>query len=250
MEKMFFKNKRNETICGVIDEPNPQKDEIIILVHGYSSNKESGAKIIAGKLSKNQFNSLRIDLDDCGESEPKFEFATITKYIETVESAIKFCKNKGYKNISLIGTSTGGLIVMATALKHPELKRLILRAPSSSNNEGVLKMEGKEGLNKWKQQGYIYHLKSNGTKKKISYDFVEDGQKYSMYEKVKSIKIPTLIIQGTADKSINPESTKKLAKNFPNAKLELIFGADHSLGVNNDFSKSLKILIDWLKKSN
>ncbi|UZE93972.1 MAG: alpha/beta fold hydrolase [Candidatus Pacearchaeota archaeon] len=247
MKKIFFKNKFNEKICGVIDEPSPEK-KIIILIHGFSSNKDKGTKIIAEELGKNKINTLRIDLDNLGESEPKFEFATITKYIGVVESAIKFCKDKGYKKISLLGTSTGGLVAMATTLKHPELKFLILRSPTSSNDEDVLLMKGKKGLKKWKEQGYTYHIKSDGTKHKIRYEFVEDGHQYTMYDKVKNIKIPTLIIQGTDDECVNPENTKKLTKNFPDAKLELIKGADHSLGINENYEKSLKILINWLKK--
>ena len=247
MEKVFFNNYNNEKICGILEELDSEKQEIIILVHGFSSSKEGGAKIVAEELGKNNINSLRIDLDDWGESEPKFENATITRYIETVKSAIDFCRRLGYKEVNLLGTSTGGLVVTATVLKYPEIKRLILRSPSSSNDKDVLSMWGAENLKKAKENGYIYHIKSNGLKRKIKYDFIKDGHKYTMYDKVKDIKIPTLIIQGTKDEAIPYKDTEKLAENFPLVTFELIKGADHSLGIDGDYTKSLEILIKWLR---
>lgn len=73
MRKIFFKNSKKQKICGILDEPNSESDEIVIIIHGFSSTKDSGAKYVAEELSKRNINSIRIDLDNRGESEPRFE---------------------------------------------------------------------------------------------------------------------------------------------------------------------------------
>jgi len=69
-----------------------------------------------------------------------------------------------------------------------------------------------------------------------------------MYKKAKDIKVPTLIIHGSADTNVPLKFAVKLAKNFPKAKLVIIKGADHGLGVNGNYQESQQKIIEWLKK--
>ncbi len=109
-EKIFFENSHGLKICGILEEPNNKRDKIVIVVHGYSSNKNrSSAREIAEELIKRNVNSFRIDLYGCGESEGEFENQTITSSVDDISSAIKLMKKRGYKKIDLFGSSAGGL---------------------------------------------------------------------------------------------------------------------------------------------
>ncbi len=248
MKKIFFKNARNQKICGILYEPDTESDEIIIIIHGFSSTKDSGAKYIAEKLAKRKINSIRIDLDDRGKSEPRFGETTISSYVKTVNSTISYVKRLGYKDISLLGTSLGGLIAMATALKYRDIKKLILRAPVADYYELLLKRFNKNILTKFKKQGFYYYIRPDGEKLRVLYNFIEDSKKYSMYKKVKNIKCPVLILHGTKDQIVNYRTSQKLVKGFEDAQLILIKNADHGLSINGDLSQGLKIIADCVEK--
>ncbi len=245
-KKVFFTNNKNQKLCGILNEPT-KKGEIVIIVHGFGSHKNTGARDSASHLAKLNINSFRIDLNGCGESEGNFEECTITDYVEDVEAAIKYVKQKGYEKISLIGTSCGGIICMAVALKHPEIQRMFLRAPVSDYPSQREEFYGKEMITEWKEKGYMYKTKSDGTKLKVNYTFYEDSKKYVMYDKVKEIKCPVMIIHGDIDKTVNINDSKKVVQNFPNAELKIIQGAGHKLSVDGDFTQASKFLTDFFK---
>lgn len=242
--KIHFKNRRNEKIVGILRIPDKKSSEITILVHGFLSSKDAGSKHVAEYLEKNHVNSLAIDLDDFGESEPKFEDMTTTKYADTIISAVHYCEHKDFKYINIIGTSSGGLSSMAAVLKYPKINSLILRSTSAFDAEWFKKyVGGAKGLIRWKDSGYIPYKD-----KRIKYDYYVDSLKYNMYKQAKDIKVPTLIIHGTKDFDIPLKSVLRLAKNFSKAKLLTIEGADHSLGVNGNYDKSQKIILEWMRK--
>lgn len=248
-EKIFFENSQGLKICGILEEPNNNKEEIVIIVHGYSSNKNGySAKQIAEELIKRNMNSFRIDLDGCGESEGEFENQTITSTVDDISSAIELMKKRGYKKIDLFGSSAGGSSVMATALKHPEINRIGLKAPVSDYPSQRLRKYGQKYLDEWKEKGYAFYESGNGRKLKVNYSFFEDSKKYVMYDKAKDIKCPVLIIHGTEDKTVLVEESRKIVKEFPNGKLIELEGADHRLAINEDRTLSNKLFGDWFEK--
>jgi len=245
--KISFQNKDKERIVGMLDIVDKKSPAISIIIHGFSSNKDGGSKYVANALSSSKINSLLIDLDNQGESEPVFEDMTITKYAETILYAVKYCKDKGFTKINIIGTSTGGLHAMVFAIKYLGINSLILRSASPSDAEWFKKyVGGNKGIENWKKRGYTKYLDKSGTKR-IKYAYYKDALRYDMYKKAKDIKIPTLMIHGTKDTVIPITAAYKLKKNFPKAKLVTIKGADHSLGVDGDYSLSQKEIIDWIK---
>jgi len=248
MEKVFFYNSKNQKLCGIIEEPNLDEEEIVIIVHGYSSSKEgNSAKGVATKLTKRNINSFRIDLDGCGESEGDFAEQTITSAVDDIISAINLVKERGYKKIDLFGSSGGGLAVMAVALKYPEINRIALKAPCSDYPSQRLEKYGQDYIGEWRKKGFTYKIKSDGRRLRVNYSFYEDSKNYVMYDKVKDIKCPVLIIHGDADKTVNLEQSKKAVNNFPDAKLIVLRGADHHLAIDGDCSLSNKIFADWFE---
>jgi uncharacterized protein len=199
------------------------------------------------ELEKRDINSFRIDLDGCGESEGDFANHNISSAADDVSCAIKLMKSKGYKEICLFGSSAGGITVMASALMHPEIKRIGLKAPVSDYPTQKIRKMGKEGVDKWKKDGFNFYLSSVMGKLKIKYSFFEDAKKHVMYEKVKGIKCPVLIIHGDKDFTVLLEQSQKVVKNFPNAELIVLKGADHGLGINGDRSVANKLFGDWFE---
>ncbi|MFA6072836.1 MAG: alpha/beta hydrolase [Candidatus Woesearchaeota archaeon] len=258
-EKVFFKGKFGN-ICAILHTANNtqnnqeknkeknNKEELIIVLHGLGSNKNRGPKQTCEILSEIGIDSLRIDFDNKGESD--LDFSTqlnIPNYVLQVEAAIQFAKRKKYKHISLIGTSFGGIIALATALKHSEIKRILLRAPVLDWQERLENKFGKKKLEEFKQKGSIIHpdLEQDFI---YNYDCYESAKGYSMFENASKIKQPLLILQGDADTDIYPATAKKVAPLFPNAILHIIKGGSHKLDVNGDFSEGHKLIKEFFKR--
>jgi pimeloyl-ACP methyl ester carboxylesterase len=244
-EKVFFDGELGK-VCGVLHKTGKSK-EVVIVVHGFSSSKNTGAKDISKILESNGLDALRIDLDNMGESELDFETgASVANYVKQIEASIKYCKSLGYEEISLIGTSYGGTSVFATALKHSEIKRIVMRAPVVDYKEHALRKYGEEKLKELKEQGFIPYEK-NGKHYKRNFASVKDSYQYSMFEHAQKVKCPVLIIKGDADTDVEADLSKKIIPYFKDAKIHIIKGAGHQLDVNGDFSESQKALIDFFK---
>ena len=247
-KKIYFFNSKGQKLCGILEEPNPSKKEVVIIVHGFSSSKNRPTPLLlAEELAKRGINSFRIDLDGCGESEGKFEEQTITSAVDDTNSAIDYVKKVGFTGISLFGSSAGGLTVMATALKHPEIKRIALKAPVSDYVAQRIVRMGEVGIEEWRKNGLAEYITGGGKKFILPYSLFEDFKKYIMYDKVKDIRCPTLIIHGDADVVVDIEQSKKVSKNFPNYKLMVLPGANHQLLIDGDMSLSVKLFGDWFE---
>jgi len=248
-QKLFFKNSRGQKLCGILEEPDPEKRLVVILVHGNSSNKDArGQKVMADLLTKTNINSFRIDLNGCGESEGSFSDQTLTSTVRDLEASYQLLKNMGYKKIALFGSSKGGPTCMTIALKHPDICKMALKAPVSDYIPLWKKKGGEQFLENWKKQGYVYKLKSDGTKLKMNYNVCQDAENYYMSTKVKDLKTPTLIVHGDADESVPLEFTKHLVNNFPAAELVIFEGADHKFSDDEQQKEAYELIVNWFKE--
>lgn len=241
-EEVFFDGEFGK-ISGVLHYIERGR-ETVIVIPGFSANKKFGAKIHSETLNEIGINALRIDLDDWGESDLDFKkYASIPNYVKQVEASINFIRKRGLKEISLLGTSFGGIIALATALTHPEIKRIFLRAPVLDFQKHQEKKFGKD-IERYRKLGTLPLTKDNKT---IYYNFncYESAKNYSMFERAKEIKQPIMIIQGDKDESIDYKVAEKVVNLFPSAKLKIIKGADHTLGINGNYEKGKQIMKDF-----
>ena len=227
-EKVFFTNSRGEKICGILEKPNENKDRIVIVVHGYSTHKNrTSSLLMTEELTEHGIHSLRIDLSGCGESEGDFTKQTITGSADDISAAIAYTKTLGYIDIALFGASAGGLAVMAAALLNPDVKRLGLKCPVSNFVDLYQKRLGTEGIEKWRTTGTYPYTTDNEQTHDIDYCVFDDYTKHIMYDQVKAIQCPVLIVHGDADETVPVEQSEKLATCFSDAKLVIVPGADH-----------------------
>jgi uncharacterized protein len=249
MEKIFFKNSLGQRLCGILERPAVKHEHVIILIHGYSTSKDwPSIMSLSRELIGRQIDSLRIDLDGCGESDGELGKQTITSTVDDTLQAIEEMKKRGYKRIDLFGASAGGLTAMSTALQTKDIGRLGLRAPVSDYPSQKRSKHGDEYMALWKRNGHATYVNSHGLKLVIDYGFREDAKKHVMYGKARNITCPTLIIHGTADKSVDINYSRRLMEDFPSAKLIELKGADHGLYIGGDNSRSNRMFADWFEK--
>jgi len=246
MEKVFFNNSKGNKLCGILSSKNISQP-IIILAHGFGSNKDRNAYLALEKrFNGNGITVFRFDFHGHGESGGKFEELTVSQAADDVLNAIRFIKNKGYHKIALVGCSFGGMASILAAAKSKDLMVLALKAPVSDYLGKITADLSHYPINEWKEKGFIYYTNTTGEKKKLNYSFFEDAENINGYQEAAKILIPTFIVHGDKDKNVPVEQSKKLVQIIKNSKLEIIAGADHFFSKPDDFDKAHRLIVKFV----
>jgi esterase/lipase len=250
MTKVYFKNKNNERLCGILVKKDKNKP-IVIICHGYNVDKNRLLyKYISKRLNENNISTLRFDFSGYGESKGRREDAVISKEISDLESAINYTYNNGLKNIVLLGHSLGGSICIIEAAKNKKIIAVI----SLASVTYIQKMKGgkfsEEVVTEVMKKGKLIYKK--GKKKYIlTKEFFEDLEKYDVLDLVKKIKVPILVLHGKNDEKINYKEAKKLYDNSKKLKkLMIIKGADHKFSSKESREQIVKSVIKFLSMLN
>ncbi len=247
-EKIFFKNSKGDRLCGILSLVDKERS-IVILCHGRTSSKNSHSILaLEKKLNANDISTFRFDFYGHGESDGKFEDATVSEAADDILKAIKLLKKQGHKKIGLRGSSFGGAASILAASQSDDLCFLVLIAPVSDYYGKISSERTKYPISKWKKKGFIDYINMKGKKFIVNYSFFEDICSIKSYEVVKKIKIPTLIIHGDKDKEVTLSQSKKSAKLIKKCKLKIIKGADHIFSKPEHFNKVIKIVSDFIIK--
>lgn len=241
-EKLFFKNSKGNKLCGILSNPTGDKTKpIVILVHGFSSGKDSSTNIaLVERLNKKSISTFRIDLFAHGESEGSFENLTQSEAVDDVIQAIEFLKSLGFTKIGLEGSSFGGLAAIMAASKSKDTYLLAIKCPVSSYFE-FKEYTNKDLIEDWKKNGYSYR-----ENKKLNFTFYEDIKNNIAYDIADKITVPALIVHGDADTEVPVEQSIKLAKLIPSCQLKIIPGAGHRFQEGNAKDEMLNAIVDFI----
>lgn len=232
--KLYFQNSKGNKLVGLLSNSTGDTTRpIIILVHGFSSNKNTKNFVkLAGVLDKQNISTFRFDIYGHGESEGLFENITVSEAVDDILNAIQFLKKQGYSKIGLLGSSFGGISSIMAASKSKDLFLLALKSPVSNYEEKELITKTPQELDAWKKDGYRYYVTGEGKKLKLNYTFCLDFKYNDGYKAAPLIQIPTLIVHGDVDEIVPVSQSIKTSKLIPNCKLILIKGANHRYEVN------------------
>lgn len=244
-EYIYFKNSKGDKLVGILTKTN-HKDWILIMAHGFSSNKNTKNFVkLSEMLQEKDISTLRFDFWGHGESEGKFENITISEAVDDILRAIKFVKGLGYRKIGLLGSSFGGISSIIASSKTNELSFLALKSPVSDYWEIERERYTKEELDNWKNKGFREY-EDDGRFMKLNYSFVEDFDNNNAYEAAKNIKISTLIVHGDLDDDVPYSQSQKLVSILPNAKFVTIKGADHRYTESNHAEQMLQVFCNFV----
>jgi len=253
--KTSFQNRHGQKIVVLIDEAPNQKG-LAFVMHGLGGFKEQPhVETFAKAFLENGYTAVRFDTaNTIGESEGKYEDATVTNYYEDLEDVIDWAKSqKWYQEpFCLAGHSLGGISVALYAERHPEKTKGV--APISAVISGKLSEETKMyrgTLEDWKKTGWqIRESKSKaGTILRLPWSHMEDRLKYDLLPGASKLTMPVLLVVGDQDDGTPPKHQKLFYDKLSCKKeLHIIKGAPHTFREPVHLREIKDIFSSWIKK--
>ncbi|TAJ10416.1 MAG: alpha/beta hydrolase [Nitrospirae bacterium] len=249
-QSLTFQDRAGHKVSAILATPAQPTDLIVVLLHGFLSNKNSTTnKTLTRAFLEQHIATLRFDFFGQGESEGPFERITITTALDQAKAALDLASAKGYRRIGLIGSSFGGLIALMAAADEAgkgRLASLALKCPVPDFEE-MLRLEfGPEGIVAWKRTGTIPNITGGNERVPLHYAFYEDCARYRGYEAATSVTVPTLIVQGDQDEYVPLHQSRRLLEALrPPKRLDILPGADHGFSKAEDFRAMAGKLIEW-----
>lgn len=236
----------------LLTEPAEGSNTVVILCHGFLSNKSSRTNLrLTELLIPKEIGTLSFDWFGMGDSSGTFADLTISKCQTQLESVIEDMKKKGYQHIGLIGSSFGGLLAILIGASHPELFAIGLKCPVPDFPE-MLELEfGQAGLKKWKQTNTIPNVTGGPEPTALKFEFYQECSQFNAYAQAEHIKGPCLIVHGEKDELVPLHQIHQLHESLAGEKkLILLPEADHQFGRPEDFRTMSVVLKDWMVTHN
>lgn len=241
------------TLEGSLIVPNEKNSVTVALIIAGSgptdrdgnnpAMKNNSLKMLAEALSKNGIATLRYDKRGIGESQQAVEKEEELRFEHYISDAKDWAellkKDERFNRVIIIGHSEGSLIGMISARKNGIDKFISIAGPGRSADKTIieqLKSQPPEALNialpiidKLRQgetvdgvNPLLYSLLRPSVQ-----PYMISWFKYDPAEEIANLKMPVLIIQGSADIQVCEDDAKILAKANPNAQLKFIKGMNH-----------------------
>ncbi len=262
-------------VTDVYYEDNNKPKKVIIFCHGYKGFKDWGAWGLMAEAFANagfffvKFNFSHNggtvnqpidfpDLEAFGNNNYTKELDDLETVLDWVSSNKKYSNQLDKNNISLIGHSRGGGIVLLKANEDARIKKVITLAAVCDFGKRTATIGD---LEQWKNDGVKYVVNGR-TKQNMPhfYQFYEDfkanEKRLNIQNATENLEISHLIIHGDNDTSVLINEAENLKKWNTKADYKIIKNANHVFNVSHpwkekDLSKELKEVvknsIDFLK---
>ena len=251
--KIDIRNRKNQKIVVLLEDAANARG-LAFIIHGLSGKKEEPhIALFAEAFKEKEYTVVRFDTTNTfGESDGKYEDATVTNYIEDLEDVIKWAKSQLWyqEPYVLVGHSLGGIAALYFAKNYSnEVKGL---APISTVVSGELSMDTpKYKESDWEQSGWKIEKSSTSPTgiKKLPWSHMIDRKKYDILPIADKLTMPILLIVGDKDDSTPPEHQRMLFDVLPGDKeLHIIKDAPHSFVEQPHLEEIKQIFFAWIDK--
>jgi hypothetical protein len=201
----------------------------VLYLHGFASSPSSAKAALLG----DRLAPFGIALRAPDFNEPDFATLTVTRMLE--QTARELARLPAGPT-ALIGSSLGGFVaVHAAARRDPELGAqrqgsgqdpqasapvvfLLLLAPAFEFGRNRIRQLGPGGVDRWKTTDRleVFHH-AHGETREVHYELYVDAQRYDAFSL--KLEVPTVIIYGTRDESVEPASIERWARGRLNVRL-------------------------------
>jgi alpha/beta superfamily hydrolase len=225
---------------------------IVIFTHGFKGFKDWGPyDIIAEKFAKAGFAFIKFNFSHNGTTpENLTEFVDLeafgnnnfTKELDDLQVVVDWLHHHPLSqlfdltSINLSGHSRGGAISIIKASEDSRISKVASWAAPVEFSRYI----SQEQLQVWQQTGVIYVENfRTGQQMPLYYQLAEDilsnPQRINIRQAVKALKIPQLIVHGTADETVHFNDALLMHSWNTQAVFKSITQANHSFGAEHPF---------------
>lgn len=253
-EKLFIKNRKGQDISVLVGKPETPRG-LAFVMHGLSGCKEqSHIQAFAEAFLENGYTTVRFDTTNTfGQSEGKYEDATVTNYYEDLEDVIEWAKSQSWyqEPFCLAGHSLGGICTALFAEKYPEKVKAL--APISTVVSGKLSTETpshQKDAEEWERTGWRVQPSEStpGLVKRLKWSHMEDRLKYDLLPDAHKLTMPVLLIVGENDTGTPLKHQQLLYDELPGGKeIHIIKDAKHTFRTEKELTEIKEIFNSWIK---
>lgn len=263
VEPLIFKNQSGDRITADVHFvkdflPAP----VVICSHGFLGFKDWGfIPYIADKFAESGLIFIRFNFSHNGIGEnpnkitefDKLARNTISKQLEDLTSVIDYVFSGEFSALTngqvfLLGYSGGGGISIIKAVEDERIKALALWASIST-----FRRYSKHQIEELVKNGYIFvripdSMLQIRIEKVVYDDFIENQDRYDIVKSISKLKIPILIVHGSADVIVPLIEAEQLRSANPEyINFVLIPEANHFFNIKHPMeypSKQLNMAVD------
>lgn len=237
--KLPISNSQGE-VLDVAHHPAEKSDRLVILGHGVTGNKDRPLLIaLAEGLAARGWPCLRISFSGNGDSQGRFEDATITKEIADLQAVLDAIH--ATTRVAYSGHSMGGAVGVLTAVRDERVRVLITLAGMVFTQEFCEREFGEVTPDSgcmWEEPDCP-----------LSQAFVDDLTAHdSTLAAAAAMQVPWLLMHGTADDVVFPRDSEAALEVAPEPKkIVTIEGAGHSFD-EATYPTLIEEMDAWLSK--
>ncbi|MBT4504786.1 MAG: alpha/beta fold hydrolase [Gemmatimonadetes bacterium] len=218
--------------------PGASDAHIVVLGHGVTGNKDRPFLVALAKgIAAAGVPVLRFSFAGNGDSEGRFEDATISKEVEDLGAVLSALEDR---TVCFVGHSMGGAVGVLRASQDPRIRCLISLA-------GMVDTRGfahREFADVTPDQGCMWDEPTCP----LSQAYIDDmNQIDTVVDKASQIAVPWLLVHGTEDDVVPIQDSRDIfaGANDPKQLIE-IPGADHVF--NGDATPAMvEAVVAWVK---
>ena len=227
---------------------NNKKENTLVFLHGWGQNIQMMLPIANSFVKDN--NVLVVDLPGFGKTnEPPYAWE-LDKFVDMIHELLKFLK---ISNPILIGHSFGGKLSMIYASKYKVKKLVLLSSPYKGEYKKIplkvkilkflARVPGLRSLANYfkKRMGSTDYRNATPTMRAILVKHVNSD----VTENLKKITIPTIIIWGTADKTVSIDQAYEIEKLIKDSAVIPYEGMSH-FAYLEDKQKTINIINSFI----
>jgi pimeloyl-ACP methyl ester carboxylesterase len=183
----------------------------VLYLHGFASSPSSTKAALLG----DRLAPFGIALRAPDFNKPDFATLTVTRMLE--QTARELARLPAGPT-ALIGSSLGGFVAVHAAARRGPVASLILLAPAFEFGRNRTRQLGPGGVDRWKTTDRleVFHH-AYGETREVHYELYADAQRYDAFSL--KLEVPTMIIYGTRDESVEPASVERWARGRLNVRL-------------------------------
>jgi len=243
-ERVTFPSVSGEALAGLVDLPTGKVRGWGVFAHGFTLGKDCpAASRICKQLAAEGIGMLRFDNLGLGDSEGDWGNGSFSHKVADTAEAARFMAEQGRPAALLVGHSFGGAAVIAAAREAEGVRAVVsVGAPFEPrhvehNYDALLERVHADGQAQWVVGGKALMLRRA---------FVEDVRRADLREKIRTLKMPLLVMHSPTDTTVGIENASEIfrAARHPRSFVSLE-GSDHLLTAPGQAQRAARIISAW-----